>query len=374
MAPSGTGTGGGAVLVLRALGLGDLLVAVPALRAVRRWAAATHPGAELVLAGPRALGPLLGLTQALTPAQEQYAGRRPPVDAVLDLAAKDAAGLLDLPDAWRRTRAQRPLAAVNLHGSGPASHRALAALDPGRLVAFECGEAGVAGPPWLAPGDRHEHEAARWCRLVEEALGTATDPGDLHLDPPPAGRPGAGRPVVVHPGAADPSRRWPPDRWAAVAHAVVAAGHPVVLTGGPDEVALAEDVRRRAGLPGDTVLAGRTGLGELAALVAGARLVVCGDTGVAHLASAYRTPSVVLFGPTSPARWGPPATGPHTVLWHGRVDRQGSDPGDPHGRQPDPTLLRVTPEEVVAAVQARLVGGDVEGVRPPGGRTSPTSA
>jgi len=90
------------------------------------------------------------------------------------------------------------------------------------------------------------------------------------------------------------------------------------------------------------VLAGRTDLGHLAALVADARLVVAGDTGVAHLASAYATPSVLLFGPTPPSRWGPPP-GPHTVLWHG------TGVGDPHAAEPDPALLRIGVDEVLTA-------------------------
>ncbi|PSK61743.1 hypothetical protein B0E53_06352 [Micromonospora sp. MH33] len=63
------------------------------------------------------------------------------------------------------------------------------------------------------------------------------------------------------------------------------------------------------------MLAGRTGLAELAALVAGARLVVSGDTGAAHLATGYGTASVVLFGPVPAAHWGPPPDRPrHRVL------------------------------------------------------------
>ncbi|MEP6462238.1 MAG: glycosyltransferase family 9 protein [Frankiaceae bacterium] len=54
----------------------------------------------------------------------------------------------------------------------------------------------------------------------------------------------------------------------------------------------------------DAVLAGRTSLPRLAALIADAAVLPCGDTGVAHLDSAYRTLSVLLFGPTPPARWG----------------------------------------------------------------------
>ena len=85
---------------------------------------------------------------------------------------------------------------------------------------------------------------------------------------------------------------------------------------------------------------------ELFALVARARLVICGDTGVAHVASLYRTASVLLFGPVSPSRWGPPADGPHRVLWHG------DGTGDPHAPAPDPALLRIQVTEVIEAAEA----------------------
>ena len=72
--------------------------------------------------------------------------------------------------------------------------------------------------------------------------------------------------------------------------------------------------------------------------------MVCGDTGVAHLATAYRTPSVLLFGPTPPAEWGPRRRPAHRALErHGR--------GDPHGTGPDPALLAVTVDEVLAAAR-----------------------
>jgi ADP-heptose:LPS heptosyltransferase len=99
-------------------------------------------------------------------------------------------------------------------------------------------------------------------------------------------------------------------------------------------------VAAQAGVPALTDLS----LVELLALVGRARLVICGDTGLAHLASNYRTPSVLLFGPVSPALWGPPAGGPHRVLWHG------DGIGDPHGRQVDPALLAITEAEVLGAV------------------------
>lgn len=300
-----------AALVLRALGLGDLLVAVPALRALRR----ALPEHRIVLAAPRALAPLAALTGA--------------VDDLLPAAG------LDRPLDRSSEPLGRPDVAVNLHGRGPRSTALLAATRPGRLWAH-----GGDGPRWI----EQQHEVLRWCRLLE-AYGVPADPGDLRLAPPgvPSPAPGA---VVLHPGAAYPSRCWPADRYAAVAAGLAAAGHRVVVTGSVSERDLALAVAGAAGLSDEDVHAGRTGPAELAALVAGAALVVCGDTGVGHLATAYGTPSVLLFGPVSPARWGP-RSGPHTVLW------KGDGSGDPHGAVPDPALLALTADEVLAAAAAR---------------------
>jgi ADP-heptose:LPS heptosyltransferase len=230
---------------------------------------------------------------------------------------------------------------VNLHGRGPESHRLLLAARPRRLVAFAHPGVFEGGPDWRAG----EHEVARWCRLLE-AAGIAADRDDLDIAPPPAPPavpPGA---TIVHPGAASGARRWPAERWAAVARAERAAGRAVAVTGSRAERELAHEVAARAGLPAESVLAGRTDLSQLAATVAAAGRVVCGDTGVAHLATALRTPSVVLFGPTPPAEWGPPPARPwHRALWTGRR-------GDPHAAAPDPGLLEISVDDVLAALAA----------------------
>nr|WP_260408372.1 glycosyltransferase family 9 protein [Planomonospora venezuelensis] len=288
-----------------------MLTAVPALRALRR----AFSGHRVVLAAPAGLAELLPMIGA--------------VDELLDVSGPGPVPLAS------------PDVAVNLHGRGPQSVEALSRTGPGRLLthahpAFP----GVPGPAWRDGA----HEVRRWCDLLGW-YGIPADPADLRLSGPgePAGpgRAGTG-PVVVHPGAAYPARRWPAARFALVAAGLRRAGHDVVITGGTAERELARHVAALARLPGEHVLAGRTGLRELAALVARARLVVCGDTGVAHLASAYGTPSVVLFGPVAPALWGPPHAGPHTALWAGRS-------GDPHGSEPDPGLLRIDVPEVLDA-------------------------
>ena len=308
------------LVVLRALKLGDLLAAVPALRALAR----TFPHHERVLAAPAWLEPLV-----------THIGV---VDGIVDtpgLAALDPSlGGADV--------------AVNLHGSGPQSTALLAASRPGRLISF--GLAG--GPVWRDD----EHERERWCRLLRE-YGIPADAGDLHVEVPhvevPEQAHGA---TVLHSGASSEARRWPVERWAAVARAELDAGRGVVLTGSVGEAPLAAEVARRAGLPGSAVLAGRTGLLELLAVVAASARVVCGDTGVAHVASALGTPSVVLFGPTSPATWGPPASGPHIALWSG-------SPGDPHATRADPGLLAISADDVIEALLSSCGRGESSMVR-----------
>ena len=298
------------VVVLRALGLGDLLTAVPALRGVRR----AFPGAHVALAAPAGLRPLALLTGSV----DDVVGTAPLAPLPPELHGADVA--------------------VNLHGRGPQSTALLQASAPGRLVAYGL----PGGPRW----DGDEHEVARWCRLLVES-GIAADPRDLLLEPPATEPPVRGA-VVVHPGAAQESRRWPVERWAVVARELAGAGHDVRLTGGPDEVERAHAVAAAAGLPAAAVLAGRTDLLGLCALVAAARLVVSVDTGVAHVATAFGTPSVVLFGPTSPALWGPPPDRPqHRVLWAGRT-------GDNFAPAVDPGLLELTADDVVAAALEQL--------------------
>lgn len=309
-----------AALVLRALGLGDFLTGVPALRMLRT----RLPDHHLVLAAPHPLAPLVELSEC--------------VDELLPTGELQ-------PLTWDRPP---PDVAVDLHGNGIASRRLLAVLHPERLIGFTTGSASELpgqGPLWVT----EEHEVDRWCRLVAESLGPTPGRPSLRLARPRVASPEPGA-VVVHPGAASGSRRWPTGRFAAVARHLGRLGHRVVITGSPSERDLVEDVREGAGLHPSAALC-HLGLLELAALVADARLVVCGDTGVGHLASAYATPSVLLFGPTPPERWGPPREGPHRVLWHG------TGPGDPHAAALDPALARITVAEVIDAVDVSLTAG-----------------
>lgn len=310
------------VLVFRALGLGDALTGVAALRGVRR----RYPDRRLVLASPPAAGRLL-----------QELGV---VDGVLPVP-----GLVPLPDV------PPGLVAVNLHGRGPASHRLLQETRPSRLIAFAAPEAQHAGPEWCSD----EHEVDRWCRLVQDAGGDCSRT-DLRLRPRASAddarsrRDGSG-PVLIHPGAASAARHWPVDRWRQVAAALADEGRRVLVTGSDAEAGLGRAVAE--GLAGVEDHTGAHPLDGFSALVRDADLVLSTDTGTAHLATGWCVPSVVLFGPVPPARWGPVLDPDlHTVLWHGDPDAGAW--GDPHGGTIDPLLDQISVDEVLDAVRSQL--------------------
>jgi len=255
------------VLVLRALGIGDLATAVPALRGIRKaW-----PGHRLKLAAPAWLAPLV------------------PLIGAVDELAVTSGNLGHLP------LVSGPDVAVNLHGRGPQSTRLLRRLKPKRTLAFNVPK----GPIWY----QDEHEVTRWCRMLRW-YGIECDESDLALRRPSCPPP-VHNATVVHIGAKVANRRWDRANFAKVAAALEDDGHRVVVTGngacwnGPGKD-----------------LVGKLSLEQLAALVADARMVISGDTGVAHLATAYERPSVVLFGPVSPRLCGPPRSRLHRALWN----------------------------------------------------------
>jgi ADP-heptose:LPS heptosyltransferase len=301
-------------VVLRAIGLGDMLTGLPAMALLRR-----------ALPAHRILGAVPGRYAELLVG----AGL---LDGVLPTA--DLGPLEGAPS--------EPDLAVDLHGNREPSREPLRQLRPRRLIGFV--RPGDDVPPQLEASvwDDDEHEVARWCRLLREHLPGVGEPPPVWsvLPPPPPVLPGA---TVLHPGAAAGSRRWPVERWVAVARALAADGHRLVVTGTPAEQALVDAVAGPAGARSAT----RLEIEELFGLVAAASLVVSGDTGVAHVASAFGTPSVVLFGPVSPDRWGPPTRARHRSLWPAPSPAYR---GDPHGTEPDPVLLEISVADVLAAV------------------------
>ena len=109
--------------------------------------------------------------------------------------------------------------------------------------------------------------------------------------------------VLLNPGGGWASKRWPPDRFSALAQALRRQALHCLVTYGPGEEALAEQVV--AASAGAAQRSFPTTLLDYVELCRRARLVIAADTGPLHLACAVGTPVVALFGPTDPARNGP---------------------------------------------------------------------
>jgi ADP-heptose:LPS heptosyltransferase len=284
------------IAVFRALQLGDMLCAVPALRALRH-------------ATPQATITLIGLPWA-----RDFAVRYTHlIDDFLAFPGfpgfpEQPVSLPELPGFLNAVQRRNFDLVIQMHGSGGISNP-LAAAFGGRRNAgyFVEGQYCPEPPNFLAWRDG-EHEVLRTLRLMRH-LG-ATPQGD-HLEFPLQAAdwqslqhtsrhsglalPARGSYVCVHAGSRLPSRRWPVMRFAELADRV------------------AEQVTRHMCAP-VLDLTGHTDLGALAALVSEAALVVCNDTGMSHIAAAVNTPSVVISSGADPARFAPLDAQRHTVL------------------------------------------------------------
>jgi ADP-heptose:LPS heptosyltransferase len=321
----------GRIVVLRALQLGDMLCAVPALRALRSG----FPEAHITLVG-------------LPWAAELASRPGTPFDDFVPLpgfpgfpeqeCAPDAipAFLLDV-------QSRQPDLVLQIQGDGSIAN-VLAALLGGRRTGgfylpgryrpdpelfLPYPESGpeirrlLALPAFLGLAGRGEQLEFSLCRKDYEQLarrGCLLRPGSY---------------ACLHAGARTAARRWDPEAFARVGDRLAARGLTVVLTGTAAERPLTARVAAQMRLPA-VDLAGRTTLGSLAALLKGARLLVSNDTGVAHLATAVDIPSVVLFEPSQIERWAPLDGRRHRVV---------------------APVAAATPDEVMEAV-AELVGDE----------------
>ena len=121
--------------------------------------------------------------------------------------------------------------------------------------------------------------------------------------------------IVVHAGSTSRYKLWEPEKIAGVMMRLAeSAAWSFVLVGSKDERSMAELVLASLHL-GDRVvsLVGAMTLAETAAVLQRATLFIGGDSGLAHMAVALRRPTVVWFGPSDSRKWG--VNGPsHAVV------------------------------------------------------------
>jgi ADP-heptose:LPS heptosyltransferase len=300
------------IAVFRALQLGDMLCAIPALRALRH-------------AFPKAQITLIGLPWAHKFARRfaHYVDDFIAFPGAPGLRERKASAA-EAAEFTLRAYAARFDLALQLHGSGRFSNPIVGTL------AYECAgfypsHAPCPDPARFMPYPEWEPEIRRLLGLLQflgipsqgEALEFPISTQEWREFAALRARfaLAPGKYVCLHPGARAAARRWSPEGLAHVADRLAARGLQVVLTGTAEEAALTAAVAKS--MHASYVnLAGQTSVGVLAALLTGAKLLICNDTAVSHMAAALRTPSVVIYLGSSPARWAPLDTRLHRQVFH----------------------------------------------------------
>lgn len=295
------------VAVLRANAVGDFVVALPALEALR----AAYPDARITLLGRAWHAEFL--RERPSPVDEViampvFAGVGWPLDAQQDTAAQAAF--------FEAMHERRFDLALQLHGGGLHSNPLVRRLGARLTAGFHT--------PGAMPLDRmlpYRELHPEVLRLLEGvalvgACGRTVEP---HLVVTPHDRneaaavlPASERPLVVlQPGAADPRRRWSPASFAAVGDHFAELGAEIAVNGTMAEAeAVAGVLQGMRHQERVHDLTGRLSLGGLLGLIERARLVVSNDTGPAHLARALGVATVAVYwignmighGPISSAR------------------------------------------------------------------------
>jgi ADP-heptose:LPS heptosyltransferase len=150
--------------------------------------------------------------------------------------------------------------------------------------------------------------------------------------------------AAIHPGASAPSRRYPAEHFVRVADGLAEAGLEVVFTGAASEAPLVAGIRSAMRHSSHSFV-GRLDLGQLAALLARAAIVIANNTGPAHVAAAVGVPVVDLYALTNPQH--APWQTPHRVLFSDVPCKYCYKSVCPAGHHD--CLRRVAPETVLEA-------------------------
>ena len=151
--------------------------------------------------------------------------------------------------------------------------------------------------------------------------------------------------ILINPGAGWAAKEWPAERYGQVSRELAKQDADVFLNYGPGEEQLAKAVQDASS---DAAQPITCSIAELIAITRRASLFIGGDTGPLHLAAALGVPVVAIFGPTDPARNGPYSE--KSVVLRNPASRTSLS----HARTPDPGLLQIAPDEVLAAARKLL--------------------
>jgi len=342
------------LLIVRLGSMGDIIHTLPAVTALRQ----AFPEATLGWIVEESWAELLCTLPE--PRSGPRSPQRPLVDRVHTVNTKSWRKSLLSTQTWEQIaagfselRAQRYEAAVDFQG---AVRSALLARWSGAPVVY-----GAAQPRENVASMFYTRQLiARGSHIVEQNLSLAEAvarhpltmpriefPRDPAVETKCQGRlrSDVGVFALLNPGAGWGAKQWPAERYGEVAMRLAEDGVKSLINFGPGEESLMRAVESASAGTAKGIACSLT---ELIALTRRAHLFIGGDTGPTHLAAALAIPVVAIFGPTNPARNGPFAT-------RSIVLRSPTSPTTHTRRsQPDPGILEICSEEVVAASRTLL--------------------
>lgn len=279
--------------------VGDVVMAVPALRKLRR----VLPDAQLtVVSRSGGAGILTG------------------ADFVDDVLISDRAGLTSVWEQVRQWRRRKFDLAIIFRNAFEAAAISFLSRVPARIGYRTDRRGALLTHSLLLPEWRDErHESFYYLNIIAELerllYGTSliekTEPRfdvrvsedrkqkafDLLLEQ--GGRMNAPLALLCPGSINSRAKRWPAERYAALADRLVESGANVALIGSPGELDVTQEVCKHAQRQ-LLVLTGKTTVAEAAALISIAEVLITNDTGPAHIGAALDTPTLVIFGPTNP--------------------------------------------------------------------------
>lgn len=296
------------IAVFRALQLGDLLCALPAVAHLKRC----FPDSILYMIG--------------LPHMKSLAERYDFIDEFIVFPGY--AGLPELPtpdlaeiDRFVQEMQKRDFdLLLQMHGSGTIVNDFLKLWKAKRLIGF-CPDRRNANKDWLHyPDDLHEVD--RHLALLEH-MGLKVESTDRRILFPLKFSDWEGFHVlerqvnlrhyaIVHVGSRNVDRQWPLSNFKYLAEYLHHRGLQIVLTGTVAEENLVDEMEQLLEIPVIN-LAGKTDLGVLGCLVRNAAMLVCNCTGISHVAAALETCSIVISLDGEPNRWGPINKSLHTT-------------------------------------------------------------
>ena len=288
------------ILVFRALQIGDMLCAVPAIRALHD----AFPKAEITLVG-------LPWAKMLVERLPKYFHSLITFPGYPGFAEQPV-NYLAFPDFLKSIQQQNFDLALQMHGSGVISNHIVELFGAKKTAGFYLKDNYCPDEETFIEYPGNVHEIHRHLQLVK-SLGVTKYSTELEFpilekdyeDFEKAALPVQPKEyVVIHPGSRGVSRQWNPANFAAAGDYCIEKGLQVVITGTKDEAGIVENViSEMKHTPVNA--AGKTSLGAVAVLIKKAAALVSNCTGVSHIASALKIKSIVISLDGEPYRWAP---------------------------------------------------------------------